>query len=292
MAILLEFIGPPGAGKTTLLPAAAEALADRGLSVFTVAEAARPFARRTWPGAAVARLAPKRWRGPLLWQTFYRLSVLDRFRFCAGHKRLLRLVLASQWRRPAAADARQRRVLYWYFRHAGYYEFLRKRAAPGEVLLFDEGFLHRVVQLFASVVERPESQTIKPYLDLLPRPDLTIAIMAPAEVCVDRIYSRGLWNRFGDKTPEEVSRFVSHSHRAVTLALDAVVEAGWPVLEVENSAGDPAQAAALLQEKLARYPLPSGAAPARITGEQAVENRVQSAAKSTAKSAAKSGIRS
>jgi hypothetical protein len=43
---------------------------------------------------------------------------------------------------------------------------------------------------------------------------------------------------------------------------------------------------------LARYPLPSGAAPARITGEQAVENRVQSAAKSTAKSAAKSGIRS
>ncbi|UCG25667.1 MAG: hypothetical protein JSW55_06665, partial [Chloroflexota bacterium] len=148
-----EFIGAPGAGKTTLLPAAAEAMAGRGLTAYTVAEAARPFARRTWPGAAVARLAPESWRGPLLWQTFYRLSLLDRMRFFAGHKRLLCLVLASQWRRPASADARQRRVLHWYFRHAGYYEFLRKRATSGELLIFDEGFVHRVVQLFASAVE-------------------------------------------------------------------------------------------------------------------------------------------
>ncbi|UCG25647.1 MAG: hypothetical protein JSW55_06565, partial [Chloroflexota bacterium] len=271
---------PPGAGKTTLLPAAAEALAERGLTAYTVNEAARPFARRTWLGPAVARLAPERWRGPLLWQTFYRLSVLERIRFFAGNKRLLRLLLASQWRRPAAADARQRRVLYWYFRHAGYYEFLRNRAAPDEVLLFDEGFLHRVVQLFASVVERPEAQTIKPYLDLLPQPDLTIAIMAPAEVCVDRIYSRGLWNRFGDKTPEEVSRFVSHSHRAVTLALNAAVEAGWPVLEIDNSAGDPAVAAAQLRERLARYPLPAGETPAWIAGKRAGENAGESLVRS------------
>jgi hypothetical protein len=88
---------------------------------------------------------------------------------------------------------------------------------------------------------------------------------------VDRIYGRGLWVRFGDKTPEEVSRFVNHSHHAVTLALNAAEKAGWPVLEIDNSAGDPALAASQLREKLARYPLPAEESPTWLAAEQASE---------------------
>ena len=251
----IEFIGPPGAGKTTLIPAAAEALEQRDLTTYTVVQAARPFARRTLPGAAVDLLAPQRWRDPLLWRVFSQLSALNRIRFFAAHGQLFRLVRASQWRRPAAAESRERRVLYWYYRHAGYYQFLTGRAKAHEVLLSDEGFLHRVVQLFSSAVERPQLETVSAYVAQLPQPDLTIAIMAPAELCEQRIYSRGLWDRFGHKSREEVSQFVRNAHRASELALGAAREAGWSVLEIDNSANDPALAAGQLREMLAHQQL-------------------------------------
>ena len=263
--MIIEFIGPPGAGKTTLLPAAAEALEQRGLTAYTVVEAARPFARRTMPGSGLAALAPRPWRDPLLWRVFTGLTAVGRLRFFAANLALLRYVRDSQQGRPAASESRQRRVLYWYYRHAGYYHFLTSRARPDEALLFDEGFLHRVVQLFSSPVERPSAEAIKDYVALLPAPDLTIAIAAPADDCQQRIYDRGLWARFGHKSQEEISQFVANASDAVELALCAASEAGWPLLEIDNSAGDPALAATRLKERLAAFPLPSATSGAWLT---------------------------
>jgi thymidylate kinase len=268
----IEFIGPPGAGKTTLIPAAAEALDQRGLTAYTVVEASRPFAARTLAGAAVNALAPRRWRGPLLWRVFSRLSALSRLRFYAANRELLRMVRASQRRRPAAAGSRERRVLYWYHRHAGYYQFLTSRAADNELLLFDEGF--RVVQLFSSAVEQPQLETVRAYVALLPRPDLTIAVKTPAQLCQQRIYSRGLWQRFAGKSQEEVNQFVLNANLATTLALDAAREAGWPLVEIDNSAGDPAPASAYLRQVLARQRFPSPPDQVSIPGDNPAENLI------------------
>ncbi len=189
-AVIVEFIGAPGAGKTTLIPAAIAAFQDQGLRAYTIVDAARPFARRTLLGATLTRLSPDAWRRPLLWQLFYQASFLHRYSFFAKHPRLLGLVLTSQWRRPPAADSRNRRVLYWYFRQAGYYNFLKTHARADEALIFDEGFIHRVVQLFASSVEVPEKEQIQTYVDSLPVPDLVVGIQAPPDVCQKRIYGR------------------------------------------------------------------------------------------------------
>ncbi len=249
-AVIVEFIGAPGVGKTTLIPAAIAAFQEQGLRAYTTVEAARPFARRTLLGAILTRLSPARWQRPLLWQLFYQTSFLHRFSFFAKHPRLLKLVLGSQWRRPPAADGRKRRVLYWYFRQTGYYDFLKAHALADEVLIFDEGFIHRVVQLFASSVEVPRIEKIQSYVDLLPVPDLVIGIQAPPDVCQERIYSRGLWQRFSDKQPEEMSRFVAHAHEAVNLTMETIKKDRWPILEIDNSSDDPAKAAAQLQRKL------------------------------------------
>lgn len=253
----VEFIGPPGAGKTTLLPAAAEALEERGLTAFTVVEAARPFARRTTSGAIVATLAPGPWRDAILWRVFAAQSAIGRQRFFAAHKLLRRLVRVSQQGRPVAADGRRRRVLHWYYRHAGAYQFLSDQARSDEAILFDEGFLHRVVQLFTSPVERPSAATVSEYVALLPVPDLTIAVLAPAAICEQRIYDRGLWHRLSHKSRQEIGNFVLNAHATVEMALAAAREAGWPVIEVDNGANDPASSAACLQESLTGYPLPA-----------------------------------
>lgn len=259
--MIVELIGTPGAGKTTLVPALTEALAARGISARTVVEAGRPYALRTPLGAAVGRLAPQPLRRPLLWQVFYQASAAYRLRFFARHPRLIHHVLREQRRRPIPAEER-RHALSWFFVLAGQYEFLRAHARPGEALVLDEGFAHRAVQMHASDVETPEPARIAAYASLLPRPHLLVAVHAPWEVCVERIYRRGLWERFRHKGRAQVERYVANAHRVVDVAVHNVRRGGWTVIDVDNGGDATAAALAELRTKLAEMVAPGGAAPA------------------------------
>jgi thymidylate kinase len=252
-ALIVEFIGTPGAGKTTLLPTVIEHLQARGIRARTVVEAARPYAQRTWLGAAVGRLIPLSLHRALWWQVYYHLSTLYQLKFFAKHPRLIRHVLSSQRRRPISAGARQY-VLFWFFRLAGCYEFLTAHARSDEALLFDEGFIHRVVQMNASDVEEPDPARILAYVNLLPQPDLVIFPKAPWEICEQRIYRRGLWERYRHKSQAEVSRHIANAHRIVSLTVDTIKSKGWTVIEVDNGTDDLTASTAELRSKLATIP--------------------------------------
>ena len=251
--MIIEFIGTPGAGKTTLLPTLVESLRERGISARSVVEAARPYAQRTFPGKVVSRLAPASLRQPLLWQVFYYLSLLYRLKFLVKNPGLIQQVLRSQRRRPIPAEAR-RHALYWFFRHVGYYEFLTAHAGPEEALVFDEGFIHRVVQLNASEMEEPDPARVLAYVNLLPRPDLVIFPRTPREDCEERIYQRGLWERFRHKSPAAISHYVASSHSVVQLTVDYIKSQGWTIIEVDNGGDDPAVARAELCRQLRNLP--------------------------------------
>jgi len=252
--MIVEFIGTPGAGKTTLVPAVIDYLQEQGISARTVVEAARPYAQRTLVGAAVSRLAPPSLQRPVLWQIFYHQSLLYRIKFFAKHARLIRQVSDFQKRRPISAEDRQH-VLRWFFHLIGSYEFLKAHVRPDEALVLDEGFIHRVVQMFASDVEEPDPAQILAYVNRLPRPDLVIFPRAPWEVCERRIYQRGLWERFRHKSQAEVSRYVANSHRIVNLTVDTIKSQRWTVIEVDNGRDDLAASKAELRRKLAAIPL-------------------------------------
>lgn len=254
--MIVELIGTPGAGKTTLVPSAIAHLAGRGVRARTVLEAARPFARRTPAGAAIGSLAPPPLHGPLLWQVFYHLSTAYRLRFFARHPQLIRHVLRAQRRRPIPAEER-RHALRWFFVLAGQYEFLASHARPGECLVLDEGFVHRAVQMHASDVETPDPAQIAAYVALLPRPDLVVAVHAPWEVCVERIYRRGLWDRFRHKSPGQVARYVACAHQVVELTVEHVRRHGWALAEVDNGDDAFAGAGAALREQLEAVGAPS-----------------------------------
>lgn len=258
--MIVELIGPPGAGKTTLLPDIVKSFREQRTRAFAVVDAARPFVRRTVAGRIGYRLFPGPLRDPLLWRLFQGFSMAYRFRFIAGYPRLMWRVAESQRRRPEEADVRQRKVSYWFVRLIGYYAFLKSHTLPGEAVIFDEGFLHRVVQLFSSSVEEPERQKIAEYVELIPEPDLVVVVWASPETCERRIYERGLWERASHKDPAEISRFVANAHRAVTLAVDEGKRKGWTIVEIdnENDGYGPAQSA--LRQQMVRSLAPSGAA--------------------------------
>ncbi len=248
--MVIEFIGTPGAGKTTLVPIALDFLRRQGIGAHTYIEAARPFAQRTMLGKFIAHVAPRALQGPLLWQVFYGLSVFDRGVFLLRHPRLMHQVVSTQLRRPIPWEAR-RHALRWFIHLTGYYQLLQGLAQPDEALILDEGFVHRVVQMNASPNEEPDAGRIAAYLHLVPRPDLVIAVHAPWEVCLNRIYRRGLWERFSHNTPEQVARYVYHASRSVNLALAAMRSAGWTLIDVENGGDEPHAALQDLHRQLA-----------------------------------------
>jgi thymidylate kinase len=251
--MIIEFIGGPGAGKTTLLPAVIEYLQQSDITGLSVVDAARPYAERTLVGKTVNFLAPGSLRRPLLWQVFYYYSLLYRLRFFAKHPKLIRQVSSTQKRRPIPARERQP-ILYWFFHTTGYYEFLSAHLRPNEALIFDEGFIHRVVQMNVSDIEMPNPDQVLAYVDLLPQPDLVIFVQSSPETCVNRIYSRGLRGRLLDKSREQITQFVANAHRVVNLAVEHAKTKGWNIIEVDNDRTDLTTSKAELGRQLMANP--------------------------------------
>jgi Ser/Thr protein kinase RdoA (MazF antagonist) len=246
--LIVEFLGTPGAGKTTLASSLIELLRENGIQARSVVEAARPYALRTIPGEVVNRLAPRFLQEPLLWQVFYVLSIFYGFRFILQNPQFTQQVLVSQMQRPVSLGTLFH-ALYWLYHQVGYYQFLKTYSWPGEALVFDEGFIHRVVQLNASDVEDPDPNRISAYVDLLPEPDLIIRPIAPSEVCEERVYSRGVWPRFRRKSRQEVSGYFSNAETVVKMAAEHVKSKSWKIIEVDNGSEDPARAQAELHRK-------------------------------------------
>ena len=132
----------------------------------------------------------------------------------------------------------------------GSYGFLRSEAAPDEVIVIDEGFVHRAVQLHASAVESPTGSRLAEYVAVLPRPDLVVHVHASSAACWGRVHARGAWARLSHRSPAEIERFVQHAHETVTLLRAELERQGWPVLEVDNDNEDPSEAAAALTRAL------------------------------------------
>lgn len=247
---VVEFISTPGAGKTTLLPTVKNFFAARGMRAWPLLEAARPFARRTPLGRLVGTYAPSSLRGPLLWQVFHYSSRLRQAAFHRENRELMDSLLRFQHERPISRADRGH-VLRWFLNLTGQYQFFKEYAQPNDVLILDEGFVHRVVQLFASESENPLEIRIRSYLNLIPLPSLVIHPQASLETCLQRVHRRGLWERFQGRGDEAVAQFMGHAHTIVNLAVGHAIAKGWPVIQVDNEDGSPQDAARRLEQDLA-----------------------------------------
>jgi len=232
--MIVEFIGTPGAGKTTFMPVVSEHFRNQRFQPYSVLEAARPFASRTLPGKMVQMIPFRRLQLFLLWQIFYAFSYTHRSKFAVQHRSLIQTVLEYQHQRPITRADKQH-VLHWFLHLTGSYEFLKSQAQVGDMLLFDEGFVHRVVQLFASESETPDLDSVANYLDMIPKPDLIIYPNASSEVCEKRVFQRGVWERFQAKGREETSKFIKNSYKIVKYAVKYIKIQGWPMIEVDNN---------------------------------------------------------
>lgn len=254
--MIVELIGSPGCGKTSLLPSLEKKLGEQGYKAFTVVEASRPVVSRTLIGKSINTFLPAAYRDRLLWQVFYFGSFLSRRNFSKLHPNLITHVRKTQSSREIPLEEREH-ALYWWFHLSGYYQFLKPRLYTNEVLILDEGFSHRVVQLFASDSGNPNRGDLQQYLALIPRPDMLIFVNAPAAICEQRVHERGLWARMQHKSPQQISQFISNAHSVVDAAVKELKLKEWVVIEIDNSAAGLAPAEEELNRKLSHYQINS-----------------------------------
>ncbi|HUP76699.1 MAG TPA: hypothetical protein VM282_26930 [Acidimicrobiales bacterium] len=248
--MIIELVGCPGSGKTTLVPTIIEVCRRQGIVARHVNDAARPFTRRTVPGRLLAVVPIRGVESRLCWGLYVGYRGLYAARFAARNPRLVRHLWRTQRDRPSGADARERRVLHWYVRMMGSRAFLRRHVRDDEAIVFDEGFVHRVVQLHASGVEVPHVPAIVEYAGVIPEPDLVVNVQAPPHICVERISHRGIWTRMALRDGSDLTRFVDNAHRAVSVMVDEVRRKGWTIVDVDNGDDEPAIARRALASQL------------------------------------------
>lgn len=250
--MIIEFMGYSGAGKSTLVPILTQLLRDDGELVMSVTEAIRAYTARTLPGRIVCALAPAALRGPLLWRSFsYLISKLHLLQCFMERPQLMGYVVRSQLQRPVPRRHRWL-IVRLFLRMASEYHLVRSCSQPGEVVVFDEGFVHRAVHLFVSAAEQVNSEQIVEYLSLLPHSDLVILVKAAPATCLARIQSRGLQVRLSNLTAQDIARFMANTAQVMEIASRYLQDAGWPLIEVMND-GEPSVGSTELQHKVVPY---------------------------------------
>lgn len=232
--LVIEMLGAPGSGKTTLEPAIEEACRSRGLTPLRAPQAGRLLASRSLLGRVAQRVVPARHAKRALWPVFVSLSYVHGLALVASQPRL-GLTLLAQRRRPPGAMAGERRVVRWFLRHAGTERMFARYGHAGEVLVADEGYVHRVVQLFASPVEQPNPSEVIAYLESIPRPSLLVVLDVPSDMAAERLRARGVWARMAGLEPQEVDRFLESAAAAVEIAACHARASGWAITTIENT---------------------------------------------------------
>jgi broad-specificity NMP kinase len=230
---IVELIGTPGAGKTTLSTEIIELLQEGGWVASTIVGAAREHARRTVAGRLLVRHTSGRVQQLLLWWLFYVLASMHAFVFLFEERQLSRTVLGTQLRRPIRV-ARRVQICFWFFQLAGRQRFLRATAREREVLVVDDGFLHRAVHIYASHVEDPSPRAVGHYVDLLSEPSLVVSVRCDEEICEARVRMRGVWRHSRRLTVGELSRYLTRSDIVVDIAGRRARERGWRITSVDN----------------------------------------------------------
>ena len=250
--MIIEFIGLPGSGKSTLLETTKNTWSEVGLQAMNVPEAGVVCLKRMFLGRLICSTMPVLQQQWALYGIFRRFIQLYRIKFILKNRKLAGRVLMLLLQRPISWPDK-RSVLRWFFRDVSYYEFFQTYLKDDEVLLLDEGLVHRATSLYALPFVQPDPAQLRQYIEALPPKGLVIWVQTSLDVSIERVISRGIAKRYWGK---ELRPFMQNSLQVIEMAIQNIKKRDWQVISVNND-NSPEESAAqlrlnltLLREKL------------------------------------------
>lgn len=232
--MIVESLGTTGSGKSTLIPILIRLLRGEGWQAMSATEGIHFYMRKTWVGRLVCFLLPPFLQGSILWRIFsYVYCGWHTVWFVIQHPRLMGYVTRLQFKRQIKWSHRLL-ILRLYVQMVGWSQFFRCHVLPGQVIFLDEGFVHRATHLFVSEEETPDPEQVNAYLQLLPSPDLVMWVRAPVDLCLSRVYARGVQVRLAHLNPSQARRFFLNSERVCQIVVEYTKKTGWSLIEMDN----------------------------------------------------------
>ena len=232
---LVEFTGPCGCGKTTLLNYFQQALRKQGVNALSREEAIVKSLRNLLgiPGNLLF-LIPRFAAEKLSAQIFRLLQYKYRIKFIDTHLDIFYQAIDSQMQRRVSVDEK-RRAVRWFLIFGGIYVFFDENLDADDVVLFSEGFAHKVVNLFSSESEQPDKEALARYLACVPEIALLISVSADTEICEMRMRQRGNTPLRLGNDETTIFRFIENSASTINAATRLLEERGTPVETLDNS---------------------------------------------------------
>lgn len=210
---VIELAGAVGSGKSTLAPQLTRLLIEAGVDAIgqsdALAEVAGPRIRLTVdvPGGAA---------------------------FAVRHPRLVMLV-ARQLLGAAIDWSHRRRIMGLVLRLGARRRFLDARLREGRVVVVDEGFVQRMVNVFAWRRGAISTRAIERYLRLAPIAETVVVVRADPAVATARARARGLPIRVEAKPAADAARFLERAGEVIDRAVPLLTARGVRLVEVDNS---------------------------------------------------------
>jgi len=129
----------------------------------------------------------------------------------------------------------RRLVEKWFANVAAIYQMAICSKNQNFIVLFDEGFIQKVISLFASYeTSQINYEQIKTYLDLIPLPDVLFSIHAPISICKDRIFTRGLPRRLTGQSEKNIVKYLETTEKMFNYVIQYLREMGIKIIHVNN----------------------------------------------------------
>lgn len=123
-------------------------------------------------------------------------------------------------------------IFFFLFVH---YNFCKKKE---EIILFDEGFCHRVISLFFSYEKRGiDREGISLYVDHIPLPDLVFFVKTDKEKSYQRMLKRkkGFPKRLKNLKDSERKDVLKNSETVISFTIHRLKEKSLPITTINNN---------------------------------------------------------
>jgi hypothetical protein len=230
----IEFCGLPGSGKSALQePFIAELRRITGRHVLDREAMVNRCLRRRDDGLIKNTL--KRFPG-FMWKRFLGLEyALPELHLFVSAKPSLMAQIFQSLARPDTSALSRQCVIYAVFRTI-LEHCLAVSHLKDEILVADEGFIHRAFTIFGYLRSGVREDEIRVFADSIPFPDALIHIEASPEICEQRLALRAAYPLLlSDLTQEARIEQLRTGCERLRIAVNQVERRGIPVFRIENN---------------------------------------------------------
>ena len=236
--VRIEFTGLPGSGKSTLFPLIKRELLRRELNVYDRRDVIRKYFIHEGVGKLVDLVVPNERIKTILaakWYRDTRVRYREQVDSIKAYPELFQEALRISNIRDRNSGEKAD-VITWFLGTLGHQHVATKVLMNNDHLLMDEGFFHKLINLF--VVEGEsycDIENIRSYLQLMPKLDFLVKVDVNTKVCVARIKSRGIKRRFDNLEEAGFVRLLHNINTMLEEAISFVELEGTQVIRIKNT---------------------------------------------------------